>query len=41
MGICLIVSVLLSFIYWIFPVIHINRLVIDMATFSENMGIAV
>jgi len=37
----LIVSVLLSFIYWIFPVIQLNRLVIDMAAFSEEMGVVV
>lgn len=37
----LIVFVLLSFIYWIFPVIYVNRLPIDMATFSEEMGVVV
>lgn len=37
----LIVSVFLSLIYWIFLVIDINRLLIDMATFSEEMGVVV
>lgn len=31
----LIVVVLLNFIYRILPVVHINRLVINLATFSE------